>query len=78
METLLTALIPIAISVLSAIGGYVVTYFKVKAMREELTSVIDHIKNGDHNYYVNCPSCGHKILLASVDIKEDVKTNENK
>lgn len=71
MEEVLNLIIPSAVALVITIIGYLKSRVENKRISERLDSIVDVLHNPDNNYYVLCPTCGRKILLAKVEIKAD-------
>lgn len=69
LDVIVSALVALAIAAI----GYAKTYIDNKRLRERMDSIVDVLHNEESRYYVNCPTCDRKILLAEVEIKSDKK-----
>ena len=68
MEQLYAALIAAAISLVGAVGAYLVSYLNNKKVKEKLQTLEEFINSDDTEYYIECPKCGNKIILNKVKI----------
>lgn len=77
MEQIYPYLIPVVISVAVAVLGYVKSHYENKRIRERMDT-IENVLQSENKYFINCPSCGMKIMLADVVIKQEVKNEDDR
>ena len=76
MEEFYNYIIPILISVAVAVLGYIKSFYENKRIRERMDP-IENVLQSENKYFINCPSCGTKIMLAEVVIKQEVQDEGN-
>lgn len=82
MNEIWTAAIPIIISILTALGAYIVSRLNAKrakedtaklreenvALKEKIDALDEFLASDDTEYYVTCPRCGKEICLNKLKI----------
>lgn len=75
MNEIWTAAIPIIISILAALGTYIVSHINNKRMKEEnevlkekVDALDEFLASDDTEYYVTCPHCGTELCLNKLKI----------
>lgn len=63
-EVIISALVALIVAGIS----YLKSYLDNKRLKERLDNIVDVLHNDEHNYFIKCPKCGSKILLAEVTI----------
>ena len=84
MEPFITYAAPIIEKVMPYIVGAVIAalmYIKFwldnKRLKEQLGSIEDMLQHSDNEYYVICPTCGSKLMLAKLKIYIEQKSKED-
>lgn len=67
IELLVMALLSAGISIL----GYLKSYIDNKKLKAKLDNIVDVLHDEEGQYYIQCPKCNEKILLAKVTIYSD-------
>lgn len=73
MEQYLTQIISALVPVIIAVLAYVKSYIDNRKLKERLDNIVDVLHSEENQYFVKCPNCGEKILLAEVTIYSDKK-----
>lgn len=73
MEQYLDIIVSGVVAVVIALLGYIKSYIDNRRLKERLDNIVDVLHSEDNKYFVNCPKCDHKILLADVTIYSDKK-----
>lgn len=70
-----SAMIALVISVI----GYLISLIGNKKLKKKINSLEEFINSDETEYYVECPTCGRKIILNKVKIlTNNQQTEENK
>ena len=84
MEKFITYAAPIIEKVMPYVVGAVIAalmYIKFwldnKRLKEQLGSIEDQLQHSDNEYYVICPTCGSKLMLAKLKIYIEQKAKED-
>ena len=84
MERFITYVAPIIEKVMPYVVGAVIAalmYIKFwldnKRLKEQLGSIEDQLQHSDNEYYVICPTCGSKLMLAKLKIYIEQKSKED-
>ena len=84
MEQFITYAAPIIEKVMPYVVGAVIAalmYIKFwldnKRLKEQLGSIEDQLQHSDNEYYVICPTCGSKLMLAKLKIYIEQKAKED-
>ena len=56
---------------------YVKFWLDNKRLKEQLGSIEDQLQHSDNEYYVICPTCGSKLMLAKLKIYIEQKAKED-
>lgn len=73
MQPWMSELAAVLVACLIAGLTYLKTYIDNKRLKERMDSIVDVLHSEDSQYYVKCPKCDNKILLAEVTIYTDKK-----
>lgn len=73
LDTIIGALVPVIIAVFT----YVKAHIDNKRLKERLDNIVDVLHSEENQYFVKCPNCGEKILLAEVTIYSDKRSKNN-
>ena len=83
MEQFITYAAPVIEKVMPYVVGAVIAalmYIKFwldnKRLKEQLGSIEDQLQHSDNEYYVICPTCGSKLMLAKLKIYIEQKAKE--
>ena len=84
MEQFITYAAPIIEKIMPYVVGAVIAalmYIKFwldnKRLKEQLGSIEDQLQHSDNEYYVICPTCGSKLMLAKLKIYIEQKAKED-
>ena len=84
MEQFITYAAPLIEKVMPYVVGAVIAalmYIKFwldnKRLKEQLGSIEDQLQHSDNEYYVICPTCGSKLMLAKLKIYIEQKAKED-
>ena len=84
MEQFIAYVMPIIEKVMPYVVGAVIAalmYIKFwldnKRLKEQLGSIEDQLQHSDNEYYVICPTCGSKLMLAKLKIYIEQKAKED-
>ena len=69
LDVIVSALVALAIAAI----GYAKTYIDNKRLKERMDNIVDVLNNEEYRYFIKCPSCDRKIVLADVEIKTEKK-----
>lgn len=70
-------LMPYVVSAIVAALMYVKFWLDNKRLKEQLGSIEDQLQHSDNDYYVVCPTCGNKLMLAKLKIYIERKSKED-
>lgn len=70
-------LMPYVVSAVIAALMYVKFWLDNKRLKEQLGSIEDQLQHSDNEYYVICPTCGSKLMLAKLKIYIEQKAKED-
>lgn len=70
-------LMPYVVSAVVAALMYVKFWLDNKRLKEQLGSIEDQLQHSDNEYYVICPTCGSKLMLAKLKIYIEQKAKED-
>ena len=70
-------LMPYVIGAVVAALMYVKFWLDNKRLKEQLGSIEDQLQHSDNEYYVICPTCGRKLMLAKLKIYIEQKSKED-
>ena len=70
-------LMPYVIGAVVAALMYVKFWLDNKRLKEQLGSIEDQLQHSDNEYYVICPTCGSKLMLAKLKIYIEQKAKED-
>lgn len=70
-------LMPYVVSAIVAALMYVKFWLDNKRLKEQLGSIEDQLQHSDNEYYVICPTCGSKLMLAKLKIYIEQKAKED-
>ena len=70
-------LMPYVVSAVVAALMYVKFWLDNKRLKEQLGSIEDLLQHSDNEYYVICPTCGSKLMLAKLKIYIEQKAKED-
>ena len=70
-------LMPYVIGAVVAALMYVKFWLDNKRLKEQLGSIEDQLQHSDNEYYVICPTCGSKLMLAKLKIYIEQKSKED-
>ena len=70
-------LMPYVVSAVIAALMYVKFWLDNKRLKEQLGSIEDLLQHSDNEYYVICPTCGSKLMLAKLKIYIEQKSKED-
>lgn len=70
-------LMPYVVSAVIAGLMYVKFWLDNKRLKEQLGSIEDQLQHSDNEYYVICPTCGSKLMLAKLKIYIEQKAKED-
>lgn len=68
---------PYVVSAIVALLMYVKFWLDNKRLKEQLGSIEDQLQHSDNDYYVVCPTCGNKLMLAKLKIYIERKSKED-
>lgn len=84
MEQFITYAAPIIEKIMPYVVGaviaalmYVKFWLDNKRLKEQLGSIEDQLQHSDNEYYVICPTCGSKLMLAKLKIYIEQKAKED-
>lgn len=84
MEQFITYVAPVIEKLMPYVVGaviaglmYIKFWFDNKRLKEQLGSIEDQLKHSDNEYYVICPTCGSKLMLAKLKIYIEQKAKED-
>ena len=84
MEQFITYVMPVIEKVMPYVVGtviavlmYIKFWFDNKRLKEKLGSIEDQLQHSDNEYYVICPTCGSKLMLAKLKIYIEQKAKED-
>lgn len=70
-------LMPYVVSAVIAGLMYVKFWLDNKRLKEQMGSIKDQLQHSDNEYYVICPTCGSKLMLAKLKIYIEQKAKED-
>ena len=70
-------LMPYVVSAVIAGLMYVKFWLDNKRLKEQLGSIEEQLQHSDNEYYVICPTCGSKLMLAKLKIYIEQKAKED-
>lgn len=70
-------LMPYVVSAVVAALMYVKFWLDNKRLKEQLGSIEDLLQHSNKEYYVICPTCGNKLMLAKLKIYIEQKSKED-
>ena len=70
-------LMPYVVSAVVAALMYVKFWLDNKRLKEQLGSIEELLQHSDNEYYVICPTCGSKLMLAKLKIYIEQKAKED-
>lgn len=70
-------LMPYVVGAVIAALMYVKFWLDNKRLKEQLGSIEDQLQHSDNEYYVICPTCGSKLMLAKLKIYIEQKAKED-
>ena len=70
-------LMPYVIGAVVAALMYVKFWLDNKRLKEQLGSIEDQLQHSGNEYYVICPTCGSKLMLAKLKIYIEQKAKED-
>lgn len=70
-------LMPYVVSTVIAALMYVKFWLDNKRLKEQLGSIEDQLQHSGNDYYVICPTCGNKLMLAKLKIYIEQKAKED-
>ena len=70
-------LMPYVVSAVVAALMYVKFWLDNKRLKEQLGSIEEQLQHSDNEYYVICPTCGSKLMLAKLKIYIEQKAKED-
>ena len=70
-------LMPYVVSAVIAGLMYVKFWLDNKRLKEQLGSIEDQLQHSGNDYYVICPTCGNKLMLAKLKIYIEQKAKED-
>ena len=73
MEQYADIIVSAAVALVVALITYLKSYLDNKRLKERLDNIVDVLHNEESKYFVQCPKCGEKILLAEVTIYTEKK-----
>lgn len=73
MEEFIPVLLSAVVSLIITAIGFAKSWIENKRMKERLDNIVDVLHNEEERYYVKCPTCDRKILLAEVQIYAEKK-----
>lgn len=73
----LEKVMPYVVSAIVALLMYIKFWLDNKRLKEQLGSIEDQLQHSDHDYYVVCPTCGNKLMLAKLKIYIEQKSKED-
>lgn len=68
---------PYAVGAVIAALMYIKFWLDNKRLKEQLGSIEDQLQHSDNDYYVICPTCGNKLMLAKLKIYIEQKAKED-
>ena len=68
---------PYAVGAVIAVFMYIKFWLDNKRLKEQLGSIEDQLQHSDNEYYVICPTCGSKLMLAKLKIYIEQKAKED-
>ena len=68
---------PYAVGAVIAAFMYIKFWLDNKRLKEQLGSIEDQLQHSDNEYYVICPTCGSKLMLAKLKIYIEQKAKED-
>ena len=68
---------PYAVGAVIAVFMYIKFWLDNKRLKEQLGSIEDQLPHSDNEYYVICPTCGSKLMLAKLKIYIEQKSTED-
>ena len=84
MEQFITYVMPVIEKVMPYVVGaviavlmYIKFWFDNKRLKEQLGSIENQLQHSDNEYYVICPTCGSKLMLAKLKIYIEQKAKED-
>ena len=70
-------IMPYAVGTIIAVFMYIKFWLDNKRLKEQLGSIEDQLQHSDNEYYVICPTCGSKLMLAKLKIYIEQKSKED-
>ena len=70
-------LMPYVVSAVVAALMYIKFWLDNKRLKEHLGNIEDQLQHSDNEYYVICPTCGSKLMLAKLKIYIEQKAKED-
>lgn len=70
-------LMPYVVSAVVAALMYVKFWLDNKRLKEQVGSIENQLQHSDNEYYVICPTCGSKLMLAKLKIYIERKAKED-
>ena len=70
-------LMPYVVSAVVAALMYIKFWLDNKRLKEQLGSIEEQLQHSDNEYYVICPTCGSKLMLAKLKIYIEQKAKED-
>lgn len=68
---------PYAVGAVIAVFMYIKFWLDNKRLKEQIGSIEDLLQHSDNEYYVICPTCGSKLMLAKLKIYIEQKSKED-
>lgn len=68
---------PYVVSAVIAALMYVKFWLDNKRLKEQVGSIENQLQHSDNEYYVICPTCGSKLMLAKLKIYIEQKAKED-
>ena len=70
-------IMPYAVGAVIAVFMYIKFWLDNKRLKEQLGSIENQLQHSDNEYYVICPTCGSKLMLAKLKIYIEQKAKED-
>ena len=74
---LIEKVMPYAVGAVIAVFMYIKFWLDNKRLKEQLGSIENQLQHSDNEYYVICPTCGNKLMLAKLKIYIEQKVKED-
>ena len=74
---ILDRVMPYIVAAVIAALMYVKFYLDNKRLKEQVRTIEDQLQHSDNDYYVICPTCGNKLMLAKLKIYIEAKAKED-